>query len=73
MNAEEGTVEKTVTHIEIRYSDGSFDWAAGDNAQQIMDWYKAAEQMLCLHGGVYKGPKLISHGPLEGSAPPAER
>lgn len=46
------------TSITIKYDDGSIEYANGDDATKIMDWYHAVEQLAMVHGAVYQGPKL---------------
>jgi hypothetical protein len=51
--------EKKVTLVRIEYSDGSAELAEGNHAEEVMNWYHAAESMLLIHGGVYKGNTMI--------------
>lgn len=50
--------EPTVTRIEIRYSDGSFSYAEGADAETIMKWWNSCETMQYIHGCTYSGPRL---------------
>ena len=49
---------KKAIRIEIQYDDGTVDFAEGDAAEQIKNWYNNAEVMYCIHGATYKGPKF---------------
>jgi len=50
--------QRKAIRIEIEYDDGTIEFAEGDAAAAIKGWYDGGEQMLCVHGGVYRGPKF---------------
>ena len=51
--------EKTTTLIIFGYTDGSSEYAVGDHAQEVMDWLSGCQTMSFIHGGEYKGRRMI--------------
>ena len=51
--------DKTTTLVLFTYSDGSSEYAVGDHAQEVMTWLNGCQTMSFIHGGEYKGRRMI--------------
>jgi hypothetical protein len=57
--------DRKAIRIEIEYDDGRTEYATDDAANQIVQWYRGAEQLACIHGAQYTGPKYaIRYAPV---------
>lgn len=48
----------TCTRIELTYADGRREFASGEDAQKILEWWGSCQGMAYIHGAVYDGPKM---------------
>lgn len=55
--------DKKAIKIVIEYDDGSSDYAEGEAAAKILDWYNAGQMMNLIHGAVYNGPQFEQRPP----------
>ena len=51
--------DKKTTLVIFGFSDGSSEYAVGDHAQEIMQWFNSGQHMLYIHGSEYTGKKMI--------------
>jgi len=58
---------KKAIRIEVEYDDGSRDFAEGEAAEAIWSWLMGCEQLNCVHGAFYSGPKFEHTAPVNES------
>jgi hypothetical protein len=51
--------DKKATLIVFGYEDGSYEFANGEHAQEVMEWLNSAQSMSWIHRGQYTGRKMV--------------
>lgn len=70
--------DKKTVLVVFGYSDGSYDHAVGEHAEEVWAWIRSCESMQFAHGGKYRGRIMVEVPPrgvgdLEPIHPIAER
>lgn len=69
---------KKTALVVLGYDDGSYEYAVGDHVEEVNSYLSAAQGMMYVHGGEYKGRKMVvvparAEDELEPIKPIAER
>lgn len=68
--------DKKTVLVVFGYSDGSYEYSVADHAEEVWSWLNSCQSMQIVHGGEYRGRKMIlvpAPDELEPIRPIAER